>query len=214
MNDSRVVNIEVVSDFVCPWCYVGKKRLERALAEKPELEVRISWLPFQLSPEMPREGRDRKEHYEQLFGEERAATIKSTMRETAREEGMEFGENAGAKSPNTLRAHMLMHWAQEAGDVDPNLLVEKLFAAHHVDCDDLGDVEVLARIAGEVGMDPVKIAAALTAGVDEELLEELMTGIRSQGVTGVPLFILNQRLTLSGAQPPEIFVDALEQLDD
>ena len=107
------ISIEVVSDPVCPWCYIGKRRLEQGLARHPEVTAVIRWSAFQLSPDMPPEGRNRSEHYAAIFGEERAVTIREQMADTARDEGLEFGWTAEARSPNTLRAHVLLALARE-----------------------------------------------------------------------------------------------------
>ena len=151
------LQLQIACDLVCPWCYVGKRRLERALATRPDLAVSLTWLPFQLSPDMPREGKDRQAHYAAIFGADRARTIMDGMRQTAAAEGLRFEAGPGARSPNTLSAHVLLYWAGERPGVDQNALAEKLFAAHHTDSEDLGDPAVLARIAGEVGMDPVAV---------------------------------------------------------
>jgi predicted DsbA family dithiol-disulfide isomerase len=207
------LSIEIVSDPVCPWCYVGKRRLEKALAERPQLEVELSWSPFQLSPDMPREGRDRAEHYAQIFGEERAQMINASMAETAREEGLEFRQQPGARSPNTLSAHVLMHWAAEEPAVDASALAERLFKAHHVDNHDLGDPDVLAGIAGDLGMDAAAVRADLLAGRDEDVVRQRIEQSAARGVTGVPFFIFNGRYAVSGAQPADAFVDLLDRLN-
>ena len=209
---SQPLHVEVVSDHVCPWCYVGKKRLEAAIAQRPDLEITVSWQPFQLSPDMPREGRNRLEHYKEIFGEQRANMIIESMKDTGREEGIEFGSSPDAMSPNTLSAHALMLWAREDGNVDVGELAEKLFHAHHVECADIGDHAVLSRIAGEVGMDGAAVAARLAAREDEARVAELIATAGSRGVTGVPFFIINNRYGLSGAQPADMFVAAFDQI--
>jgi predicted DsbA family dithiol-disulfide isomerase len=206
------LDIRIVSDLVCPWCYVGKRRLERALAARPEIRASVSWLPFQLSPDMPREGRDRAEHYASIFGADRARAIMAGMQQTAAAEGLHFQAKPGARSPNTLSAHVLLYWAGLAPGVDQNALAELLFAAHHCDSEDLGDPAVLARLAGQVGMDPARVAEDLRAGRDESRVQALMAEARQAGVTGVPLFIFDQRVAVSGAQPPEAFLDIIDRL--
>jgi predicted DsbA family dithiol-disulfide isomerase len=208
---SSSLTIDIVSDHVCPWCYVGKRRLEKALARRPDIDAKINWLPFQLSPDMPREGRDRMEYFKSIFGEERAQTILDSLSDTGQEEGIAFALKPGARSPNTLSAHVLMYWAGEAEGVDQNELAEKLFAAHHVDCEDLGNPEVLARIADECGMEGAEVLQKLADGIDEDVVTELMNQARAAGVSGVPFFIVNKKLALSGAQPPEVLLQALEQ---
>lgn len=208
----KTLEIQIVSDLVCPWCYVGKRRLEKALASRPGVEARISWLPFQLSPDMPREGKDRRAHYESIFGAERARTIMDGMRETAAAEGLHFETAPDARSPNTLSAHVLLYWAGQAAGVDQNALAEQLFAAHHTRSEDLGDPAVLARIAGQVGMDAARVEADLRAGVDEEKVQALIDEARNAGVSGVPFFIFNGRYAVSGAQPPDSLADVIDRV--
>lgn len=209
---SQSLHIEVVSDHVCPWCYVGKKRLEAAIAQRPELDIHVTWQPFQLSPDMPREGRKRLDHYREIFGEQRAQMIMQSMQDTGREEGIAFGSSPDAMSPNTLSAHVLMLLAMEADGVDANEVAEKLFHAHHVACEDLGDLTVLGRIAGEAGMDAEQVAVRLAAGEDERRVSEQIQSSAARGVSGVPFFIIDGRYGLSGAQPAEMFVAAFDQI--
>jgi len=209
---SETISIEVVSDHVCPWCYVGKRRLESALAQRPEIEVNVTWQPFQLSPDMPREGRKRLDHYREIFGEERAAMIMGSMKDTGIEEGIAFGSDPDAISPNTLSAHVLMLWAQSSENVESDELAEKLFHAHHVACENLGDHAVLTRIAGEVGMDTALVARKLAAGDDEDKIKASIQESAGRGVSGVPFFIINGRYGLSGAQPADSIVAALDQI--
>lgn len=210
------LNIQIVSDLVCPWCYVGKRRLERALAARPELRVALNWLPFQLSPDMPREGKDRQAHYATIFGPEKARSIMVGMQQTAAAEGLRFEAGPGARSPNTLSAHVLLYWASQgtglAAGVDQNALAERLFAAHHTHSEDLGDPALLALISGEFGMDPARTEAALRAGTDEDQVQALMEEARKAGVGGVPFFIFNGQYAVSGAQPPEALIEVLDRL--
>lgn len=206
------LRIQIVSDLVCPWCYVGKRRLERALAARPGLGAAVAWLPFQLSPDMPREGKDRQAHYASIFGPERARAIMEGMQQTAAAEGLTFQVLPGARSPNTLSAHVLLYWAGERPDIDQNDLAERLFAAHHGRSEDLGDPAVLARIAGEVGMDPATVEADLRAGRDEDRVRELIDEARRVGVSGVPFFIFNGQYAVSGAQPPDALLEVIDRL--
>lgn len=206
------LHIEVVSDHVCPWCYVGKRRLEKALAQRQDLDAEIIWQPFQLSPDMPREGKKRLDHYRQIFGDERAESIMNSMKETGAAEGIAFGYNPDAMSPNTLSAHALMLWAAEDANTDANALAEKLFHAHHVACEDIGDHDVLERIAVEIGMDESEVREKLAAGVDEDRVQKLMQHSVERGVSGVPFFIINGRYGLSGAQPPEVLLQAFDEI--
>jgi predicted DsbA family dithiol-disulfide isomerase len=209
---TNAISIEVVSDHVCPWCYVGKKRLEAAIAQRPELDIQVSWQPFQLSPDMPREGHDRLEHYQQIFGEERARQIMDSMKDTGVDEGIAFAYKEGARSPNTLSAHALMLLARDDDSIDQNEIAEQLFYAHHVSCEDIGDIDVLVRIAGELGMDSDAVRDKLTAVETESDVQELIQDSVARGVSGVPFFIINGRFGLSGAQPVDSFVAAFDQV--
>jgi predicted DsbA family dithiol-disulfide isomerase len=209
---TQQLSIQVVSDPVCPWCYIGKRRLDQALALRPELQAEVSWRPFQLNPDMPREGRLRSAHYAELFGAERARQIRATMRDTGRQEGIEFGDAPDAVSPNTLLAHVLMYLAAQTPGVATGLLADKLFAAHHVDCENLGDPAVLVRIAGEVGMPAEQVARELRTGTHEPAVLDLVEEARQRGVTGVPFFVLNDRFGVSGAQPAEVLAGVFDEV--
>lgn len=213
MSDTNNIHIEVVSDIVCPWCYVGKRRLEAALAQRPDLRVTVTWQPFQLSPDMPREGRNRREYYREKFGAERAEMMLSGMKQTGAEEGIAFGNDPDAVSPNTLSAHVLMHWATLDDGIDANALAEKLFHAHHVACENIGAHAVLTRIAGEVGMDTAMVAERLAAREDEDIVRERIAQAAARGISGVPFFILNGRYGISGAQPADVLAGAFDQID-
>ena len=209
---NKTINIEIISDPVCPWCYVGKRRLEAALAQCPDLDFTVAWQPFQLNPNMPREGRNRQDYYREKFGRERAETLLDGLRQTGAEEGIAFCSDANAMAPNTLSAHVLMHWVGADDRIDANDLAEKLFYAHHVACEDIGDHTVLTRLATEVGMDADEVTARLAAREDETIVKERIANSAARGVTGVPFFILNGRYALSGAQPADILVSAIDQL--
>jgi len=211
-SDTNYMHIEIVSDWVCPWCYVGKRRLEAALAQRPDLNVTVAWQPFQLSPDMPREGRNRQEYYREKFGPERAEMILNGMKQTGVDEGIAFGSHPDAVSPNTLSAHVLMVWASADERIDTNDLAEKLLLAHHVACEDIGDHTVLTRIAAEVGMDADDVAARLAAREDEGVVKERIAEAAARGVSGVPFFIVNGKYAISGAQPADILVSAFNQI--
>lgn len=213
MSDTKNIHVEVVSDIVCPWCYIGKRRLEAALAQRPDLQVTVTWQPFQLSPDMPREGRNRRDYYREKFGAERAEMMLGGMKQAGAAEGIAFGNDPDAVSPNTLSAHVLMHWATLDDGVDANALAEKLFHAHHVACENVGDHAVLTRIAGEVGMDESAVAERLAAREDEDIVRERIAQAAARGISGVPFFILNGRYGISGAQPADVLAAAFDQID-
>ncbi len=209
---SQSISIEIVSDFVCPWCYVGKKRLERALAMRPDLRAEVSWSPFQLSPDMPRSGRNKQAHYEEIFGAQRAAQIMDSMRVTGEAEGIAFGSSPDAVSPNTLSAHVLAFWAAADPGVDTDAVIERLFAAHHVECADIGDHDTLVTIAVGAGMDGDAVRRKLATGDDEAAVRAQIELAKQRGVSGVPFFILDAQYGMSGAQPPELLVQTFDQL--
>jgi len=209
---NKKITIDVVSDPVCPWCFVGKRRLERAIEQLPEFEFSVAWRPFQLNPDMPREGRNRQEYYREKFGEERANMMLSGLSDTGADEGITFGRDPEAMAPNTLSAHVLIHWASRDDNIDVTALTEKIFSAHHEACEDIGDHEVLVRIAGEVGMDTETVRAQLAAGTDEEAVQAAIGQAAQMGVSGVPFFVVNGKYGISGAQPPESLVSAFNQI--
>lgn len=206
--------VDVVSDVVCPWCYIGKRRLEAALArsERPRPEVR--WHPFQLNPDIPAGGVDRRSYLEAKFGgPQRAREIYARVEEAGREVGIPFAFERIQRQPNTLDAHRLIAWAQstDAGRADG--LVERLFRAYFTEGINIGEAEELARLAGEAGYDAA--AALVHLQSDEGRAEIAVADERSKemGIGGVPFFIFNRRLAVSGAQPPETLADAIAQAE-
>ena len=200
--------IAVFSDVICPWCFVGKRRLERALRETGTT-ASIKWLPFELNPDMPPEGMTRAEYRARKFGEERARALDASMAEVGREEGIAFAFDRMARTPNTRKAHALIAYAARNGGADA--LVEALFRAYFEEGRDIGDDEVLADVAAEQGM---LREAALAALADPELQAEVLQleGEAARlGVSGVPFFVVDRRYTISGAQPAQTWVEALRQ---
>lgn len=209
---SEVITIEVVSDFACPWCLVGLHRLRKAIAQRPALDFELSWQPFQLNPNMQREGRNRREYYRDKFGNERARTLRETLNSAGAGEGIRFCDEPDAIAPNTLSAHVLMYWAAGDDNIDINALAEKLFNAHHIECENIGAIEVLTRIAGEVGMDESGVRSKLVAGDDEDPVKEQISRSATSGVSGVPFFIINRSYGISGAQLPETLAAVFDQV--
>jgi len=207
-----MLEVEIVSDPVCPWCYIGKRRLDQALARHPQAQAVIRWSPFQLSPDMPPEGRDRAEHYAAIFGEDRARLIQESMVETARGEGLEFATKPGARSPNTLASHVLMSLAEATPGVDASALAEALFHAHHVNSEDLGDPEVLVRLASAVGLAEENVRARLNDAQAFEQVVSQIEQVAARGLNGVPSFVFNGRYAVSGAQPVDAFADLIARL--
>lgn len=204
-------HIDVVSDVVCPWCYIGKKRLEKAIALTPELRVSVGWQPFQLDPTVPEGGVDRREYMERKFGSgEKIAGIHAHITAEGEKEGIAFRFDLIRRTPNTMDAHRLIGWAAPAGVQDT--LVEALFAGFFIEGRDIGDHAVLADIAGACGMDGATVAARLASDEDADMVRQTVARAREFGVTGVPCFILAERLALPGAQDPETIARYMQRL--
>ncbi len=203
------MQIEIISDTVCPWCYIGKRRLERALAQRDELEVEITWRPFQLNPDMPAGGLDREAYLNAKFGgAQRAEQIYAAIREAGGGEGIDFAFDKIARPPNTIDSHRLLHWAGEAGLQDG--VVEVLFRRYFEEGADIGDREVLVAIAALAGMDGDAVRARFERGDDLELVAAQDTNARQSGVAGVPYFIIDGKYAVSGAQDPSVFLQVLD----
>ena len=206
---ASAVSIDVVSDVVCPWCYVGKRHLEQALAQRPDLEVELRWLPFQLDETIPREGMPRADYMMKKFGDlGRVAAMHERLREVGKADGVPFAFEKIKVSPNTLDAHRLLRWAAEAGV--QNEMTERLMRAFFVEGEDLSDRAVLARLAGEAGMVEAQAAEWLATDVDEDEVKREIERARRMGVQGVPFFIIDQAIGVSGAQPAETLLEAID----
>lgn len=203
------MQIDIFSDTICPWCYIGKKRLDRALAERPQPELTIRWRAFQLNPDMPPEGMDRQAYLERKFGGARdAERIYAPVRAAGREEGIDFAFERMTRTPNTLQSHRLIRWSERFGLQTP--LVDRLFEAAFLEARDLGDPAVLASAAAAAGLDPDAAAAFLAGEEEAEEVRAEDLRARTAGITGVPCFIFEGRYALPGAQPPEV----LQQMFD
>ena len=211
---SKTINIEIVSDFACPWCFVGKRRLKKAIEQRPNLDIALNWRPFQLNPDMPREGRNRRDYYRNKFGDERAKDLREALKNVGAEAGIVFCDDPDSIAPNTLSAHVLMFWAAKDENIDTNALAEKLFNAHHVACENIGDKYVLMRIAGEAAMDTASVISKLAAGDDEDTVKEQIRQSAAGGVSGVPFFIINDKYTISGAQPSDTLASVFDQVSN
>lgn len=204
-----MISIDVVSDTVCPWCFIGKRRLERALAMRPQYEFQIGWRPFQLNPEMPRGGVDRRQYLHLKFGgEERASRIYEAVSSAGAEEDIQFNFAAIRRQPNTFDSHRLIRWAGSAGVQDK--LVELLFRRYFLEGYDIGDREILVGLAGEAGMDADLVRELFERDADAELVREEEALARRIGINGVPCFIVDRRYAVSGAQEPSVLVHVLD----
>lgn len=204
------LTIDVVSDVVCPWCYLGKKRLEQAVALVPEVDVTIRWRPYQLDPSVPPEGLDRKEYMAKKFGNLAALDeAHKRLTEYGREVGIRYRFDDITRSANTIDAHRVVRWAAAEGK--DAALVERLFAAYFSEGHDIGDRAVLAGIAGEIGLDPAIVTARLAGDDDRDAVEAEIADAYRIGVTGVPTFILAERYGVVGAQSVETLAGAIRQ---
>jgi predicted DsbA family dithiol-disulfide isomerase len=197
------LSVDVVSDVICPWCYIGKRRLEKALAllaEKPE----VRWLPFQLNPDMPPGGMPRSEYRAAKFGSvERAKSLDARVAAEGAGEGIAFAFERIQRTPNTAAAHRLISLAQKQGAGGP--VVDALFKAYFEEARDIGDAAVLGEIAEACGVGdwPRAVDAAEVASLEHEM--------RGHGISAVPTFIFNRRLGVSGAHPPETLAAAMRE---
>ena len=203
--------VDIVSDVVCPWCFIGKRHLEAALAQLPDAGGAIvRWHPFELNPELPAEGVERKHYLEAKFGgSERAAQIYARVREAGERAGIAFDFDAILRQPNTREVHRLIAWAQANGEADA--LVERLFRAYFLDGRDLTKRDTLVALAAEAGVDPEAARNWLDSGRGLQEIGQAEVRARELGITGVPFFIFDGRIGLSGAHPPETIRDAIRQ---
>lgn len=199
-----MVTLDILSDPVCPWCMIGKANLDRALERAGDHPFTIEWHPFQLNPDMPREGADRKSYLEQrLGGPARAAAAYANVLEHAKAAGVTLNLEAMARIPNTLDAHRLIHWAGLEGA--QTRVVSALFRAYWQEGRDIGNAEVLCDIADGTGLDAAMVARLLASDADIDDIRARDANARRQGVSGVPTFIVGRRNAVSGAQPPELW---------
>jgi predicted DsbA family dithiol-disulfide isomerase len=196
--------LDVFSDTICPWCYIGKRRLERALEARPQRGLQIRWRAFQLNPGMPAEGMDRKAYIDAKFGgAERARAILDTVRAAGAGEGIAFAFDRIKRTPSTLQSHRLMRFAGEQGRQDETL--EVLFRSYFLEGRNIGDRAVLADVAEDAGLERGEATNYLAGDADAEAVLGEDALARRAGINGVPCFIFNGRFALSGAQEPEAF---------
>lgn len=213
-----LIDIDLVSDFVCPWCFLGKTRLEQALAElkqsRPDIEARINWLPFLLYPDTPATGEPYRAFLEAKFGgPKEVEQVRARITEAAAPDGLQFAFDRILTRPNTLQAHRLCYRAQSMGWAQHKVqaLTGALFAAHFQQGLDIGDNATLADIAAACGDKRDAVLAYLDGGQDIDKVQRMADGVRRQGIQGVPFFILNRRLAVSGAQSAAVLGAAILQ---
>jgi predicted DsbA family dithiol-disulfide isomerase len=203
------LTIDIVSDVVCPWCYLGEKRLEQALAEEAGPVV-VRWRPYQLDPTIPEGGLDRAEYMAKKFGKSgRLQSVHDNLTRLGAEVGLPFAFDKITRSPNTLDAHRLIRWAASAGV--QSRVVDRLFEAYFVEGRDIGDRVVLTEIAAECGLDADLVERLLAEGADSEVVRQEVEQAQAMGVSGVPFFIFAGRLGVPGAQEPSALRQAMAE---
>ncbi|TIX96129.1 MAG: DsbA family protein [Mesorhizobium sp.] len=198
MSDKMSITVDVVSDVVCPWCFIGQKRLDKAIAAATDVEVHIRWRPFQLDPTIPPEGKDRRDYLVAKFGsDERIREIHARIEPLGEAEGINFAFAAIKVASNTLDAHRVIRWAGTAGEVVQNRLVRRLFQIN---------------AAREAGMDASVVETLLPTDADVEAVRTEIATASRMGITGVPCFLLEGKYAVMGAQDADTLTDAIRQV--
>lgn len=211
MSTLKPLKIDVVSDVVCPWCYIGKKRIEQAIALAPEVPVELTFRPFFLNPWVPREGIGRDEYLTTKFGSpERYKEIAGRIAETAAQEGLEYHPERVERQPNTIDCHRLIHWADAVGQGPA--MKQRLMELYFRDGGDLTDPEVLVQAAAECGLDAADIRARLATDQDVEEVSAQAQEAAEKGISGVPTYVFMQKYAVSGAQDPTLIARAIRKL--
>lgn len=203
------MKIDIIVDTICPWCYVGKKRFEKALAIRPQPDLEVGWRAFQLNPRMPGEGMDRRDYVAEKFGGlDRANAIHNSLVRAGAEEGIVFDFNKIDRTPNTVNSHRLVRYAAEFGVQTP--VISAVFDAYFLDGQDIGDPVILADIAGTAGLDRATTLQFLESDLDIATILAEDELARRLGVNGVPCFIVDRKYAISGAQSPEVLVQVFD----
>jgi predicted DsbA family dithiol-disulfide isomerase len=205
------MQIDIVSDTVCPWCFIGKRRLERAFLLRPDMQFNIAWRAYRLDPTVPPEGVDRKAYLAAKFGDNPNRHAMVEALETAgRSEDIAFDFDAIARTPNTLDSHRLIRWAGGAGL--QNEIVERLFTAYFENGRDIGNRDILIEIASDAGMDSALVADLLDQDTDREVIEREDALAHRMGISGVPTFIFENKYLISGAQEAETIAQVMDKV--
>jgi predicted DsbA family dithiol-disulfide isomerase len=202
-----LIKIDVVSDVICPWCFLGKRRLDKALALVREIEVEVVYRPFFLDPTIPAGGLDRHQYMAAKFGEERLKTIHEPLIAMGKEDGVPYQFDKIIRTPNTLDAHRLIRWALPSGR--QGAMKEALLMAYWSEGRDIGKPAVLADIAAKLGL---SVADDLASDKDKQAVMDEVKQAQAMGISGVPTFILNQKYGISGAQSVDVLVDAIQKV--
>lgn len=207
---SKTIRVDVVSDVICPWCFLGKRRLDKAIGLVPEVAVEVIFRPFFLDPTIPSEGMDRRAYMVAKFGEERLKTIHDPLIAAGKEDGVPYAFDKITRTPNTLNAHRLLRWGQQAGV--QSTLAEALFMAYWHFGQDIGDPEVLRVLAVVNGLDSDDVVALLASDTDKDSVRAEVTQSQAAGISGVPTFVLANKYAVVGAQSAEMLAKAIRQV--
>ena len=211
MSDYQPVRIDVVSDVVCPWCFIGKRRLEKAIALNPDIPVEVHWRPYFLNDWIPREGISREQYLTTKFGSpERYKGIAQRVSAAASAEGLTYAIDKISRQPNTLDAHRLIRWADEIGKAAE--MKQKLMDLYFTEGADLTNHAVLVQAAAEIGLNPEDVRAALESDRDVAEVEREALSAKEAGIEGVPCFIFSGKFAVSGAQEPEYLAEAIARI--
>jgi predicted DsbA family dithiol-disulfide isomerase len=211
MNTLKPLQIDIVSDVVCPWCYIGKHRIENALALTPNIPVEVHWRPFFLNPWVPREGISREEYLTTKFGSVEAYNSRAgRVVAAASEEGLSYRPELVKRQPNTTDCHRLIHWADAQGKAAD--MKQRLMELYFRDGGDLTDIEVLVQAASDCGLDADAIRVRLASDEDVELISAQAREASDKGISGVPTFVFAQKYAVSGAQPADQLAGAIRQV--
>ena len=202
--------IDVFSDVVCPWCFIGKRRLEKAVALRPDIPVDVHYRPYFLNPWVPREGMSRVDYLTAKFGSpERYEKIALRVAQAAANEGLTYNIGALARQPNTLDCHRLILWGGRLGKAAR--LKQRLMEIYFSEGGDLSDRSVLVQAASDCGLDPVEVRAMLASDADVAAVEQAAKSAQEAGIEGVPFYVFGNVLAVSGAQAPEYLAGAIER---
>ena len=206
-----MISIDLFSDPICPWCFIGKRRLEAALSTRPEIEVDINWHSFQLNPMMPRDGMEREDYLALKYGNpDNSRRLFDNIAGVGEQAGIQFEFDRIEITPNTIAAHRLIRFATRFGAQDK--IVELLFNAYFLDGRNTGDIDVLIALSAEVGLNPDEAAIFLESDEDVDAVKSEDMQARQLGIQGVPFYILDQQYAISGAQEPEAFYPLFDLL--
>lgn len=205
----KAISIDVISDVICPWCFLGKRRLDKAIALLAGVKIEVNWRPFFLDPTIPAEGMSRRTYLENKFGTERLKTIHDPLIAAGKADGVPYAFDKITRTPNTMDAHRLIRWSHASGKQHD--VSERLFMAYFNGGLDIGDRTMLAKIAGEAGMDGSDVSTKLDSDADVAAVNAEVEHAYRMGVTGVPCFIFAQKQGLMGAQPAEVLAEAINR---